>query len=166
MDRGDVKQTVRSIFRKYRWAALVLAMGFLLMSFPEEAKTDPVPDAKEIQQEQTLQQALEELLSKLDGAGKVNVLLSISTGQRYHYQTDEDLQKTEGSVDQRKETVIITSGDREEHGLLQRTDPPTYLGAVVLCQGADSARVKLAVVDAVSTATGLGADQISVLKMK
>ena len=166
MDREDVRQTVRSLIQKYGWAAIILAVGLLMMCIPEEKESMPEPATQEISQDMTLQQSLEELLSKLDGAGRVKVLLSIRSGERYHYQTDEDLLKTENSADQRKQTVIITSGNREERGLLQRTDPPTYQGAVVLCQGADSPRVKLAVVEAVSTATGLGADQISVLKMK
>ena len=166
MDRTDIRQNLISFFRKYRWAALVLAAGLLLMCFPENQKPQPALVEQEAPLEASLQQSLEEILSKLDGAGKVKVLLSISTGERYHYQTNEDLNRHESSVDQRKETVIVTSRDREELGLLQRTDPPTYLGALVLCQGADSARVRLAVVDAVSTVTGLGADQISVLKMK
>lgn len=166
MDRTDIRQTFTLFFRKYRWAGLVLAVGLLLMCFPQDQKNEPVPVKQEVPQEASLQQSLEEILSKLDGAGKVKVLLSISTGERYHYQTDEDLNRQESSTDQRKETVIVTSKNREEQGLLHRTDPPTYLGALVLCQGADSAQVRLAVVDAVSTITGLGADQISVLKMK
>ena len=166
MDRGDVRQTAAEFFRKYRWAALVLAVGLLMMSFPEHEEQMVSSVMPEVQQEESLQEKLEELLSGLDGAGKVKVLLSISTGERKHYHMDEDTSRTADTVDQRKEAVIITSGDREEHGLLLRTDPPTYSGAVVLCQGADSARVKLAVVEAVSTATGLGSDKISVLKMK
>ena len=166
MGRTDIRQILILLFRKYRWAALILAAGLLLMCFPENQKPEPIPESQVVLQESSLQQSLEELLSKLDGAGKVKVLLSISTGEQYHYQTDEDLNRHESSADQRKETVIVTSRDREEQGLLQRTDPPTYLGALVLCQGADSALVRLAVVDAVSTVTGLGADQISVLKMK
>lgn len=166
MDRGEVTQTVTEFFRKYRWAALVLAAGLLMMWFPERQKPAPAPALQEVQQEQPLQQALEELLSKLDGAGKVKVLLSIRTGEHYYYQTDEDKQRTDNTTDQHNETVIITSKDREESGLLQRTDPPTYQGAVILCQGADSAQVKLAVVNAVSTITGLGSDRITVLKMK
>lgn len=162
MDRGDIRQ----LFQKYRWAALVLAAGLLLMCFPEKQEAVAASAAPQIQREESLQLELEELLSGLDGAGKVKVLLSISTGERNHYHTDEDLSRTSDTMDQRKEAVIITSGDREEHGLLLRVDPPTYAGAVVLCQGADSARVKLAVVEAVSAATGLGSDKIAVLKMK
>jgi len=39
-------------------------------------------------------------------------------------------------------------------------------GAVVLCDGADSARVKLAVTNALTSYTGLRSDKISVMKMK
>lgn len=39
-------------------------------------------------------------------------------------------------------------------------------GAVVVCAGAESARVRLAVINAVSAYTGLGSDKITVMKMK
>ena len=166
MDRRDVKRAVIEFFQKYRWTALVLVLGLLMMCVPEKSGTMSESAPQEIITEPSLQMSLEEILSGLEGAGKVKVLLTIRTGERYHYQTDEDLQKTENSLDQKKETVIITSTERQEHGLLLQTDPPSYLGALILCQGADSARVRLSVVEAVSTVTGLGADQISVLKMK
>ena len=166
MDRGDVKETIIELFKKNRWIMLILAVGFLLMCYPEKQTEDLQVKPEEMQQETTLQQELEDMLSKLENAGKVKVLLSISTGSRSYYQTDAVLSKTTDTIDERKEAVIITSANREEQGLLQRIDPPLYLGAVVLCQGADDAKVKLAVVDAVSTATGLSSDKISVLKMK
>lgn len=39
-------------------------------------------------------------------------------------------------------------------------------GAVILCQGADAAEVRLHIVEAVSAFTGLGSNRILVLKMK
>ena len=167
MDRGDVKEVITELFRKYRWAALILAVGLFLMCIPDEPRQiTPVSTQESDVQERSLQQELEILLSGLEGAGKVKVLLSISSGEKAYYQMDEDLSRSNDSLDQRKETVIISASDREEHGLLQRIDPPEYLGAVVLCQGADRATVRLMVVDAVATATGLRSDKISVLKMK
>lgn len=168
MDRGEVKDSITALFRKYRWAALILVIGLFLMALPEE---NPQPAEQPAAQEgggsePDLQQQLEAVLSKLEGAGKVKVLLSVALGAENHYQTDEDSQKTLDSLDRRVETVVITAQDRSEQGLVRRTDPPVYLGAVVLCQGADSPSVKLAVVDAVGTATGLTSDKISVLKMK
>lgn len=166
MDRADIRETISQIGKKYRWAFLVLALGFLLLSIPEKKETVQKSEPLEVYQEETLQQQLEILLSKLDGAGKVKVLLTIAAGEQSHYQMDEDISQTRDTMDRRRETVIIESLDRSEYGLVQRIDPPTYLGAVILCQGAHNASVKLAVVDAVSTATGLASNKISVLKMK
>ena len=167
MDREEVKETIVEWIKKYRSAALILAVGLLLMCVPYDSKDQRINDIPEIvKQEVTLQQELETLLAGLEGAGKVRVLLSISSGAQSFYQMDEDLSRSDGTLDQRKETVVITSSDRNESGLLQRVDPPSYLGAVVLCQGADRATVRFAVVEAVATATGLRSDKISVLKMK
>ena len=62
--------------------------------------------------------------------------------------------------------MIITDSDRKEEGLITQVDPPVYQGAIIVCQGADRGAVRLAIVEAVSRVTGLGADRISVLKMK
>ena len=61
---------------------------------------------------------------------------------------------------------MTTDSDRNETGLVHQINPPVYLGAVVLAQGADNPVVKLSIVEAVSKVTGLGADKISVLKMQ
>jgi hypothetical protein len=63
-------------------------------------------------------------------------------------------------------TILTTDSDRNQTGLIHQKNPPVYRGAVVLTQGADDPAVKLAIVDAVGKATGLGADKIAVLKMK
>jgi len=42
----------------------------------------------------------------------------------------------------------------------------SYSGAVILCQGADNAAVRLQIVEAVSAFTGLGSNRIIVQKMK
>ena len=93
-------------------------------------------------------------------------MLTEATGARSTYQTDDDLTDSQDSVTSRRDTVIITDGDRAQQGLLCGVDPPEYRGAVIVCQGADQASVRLAIVQAVSNVTGLGADKISVLKMK
>lgn len=169
MDFIDWKESLNSLLVKYRWAALVLAVGILLMMFPGKKNSAEKQEQPQVQVQsgvQDLQQELESLLSRMDGAGNVKLLLSVESGARNHYQTDADISGTGETSARRRETVLVTDSDRSQHGLLQRTDPPRYLGAVVLCQGADSPSVKLAVVDAVATATGLTSDKIAVWKMK
>ena len=93
---------------------------------------------------------------------RMQVLLTVAAGEQTIYHSDEN--STDTSV--RLETVIITDSQRNQQALVQQVLPESYRGAIVVCQGADSPAVKLAIVEAVSRATGLGADSISVLKMK
>lgn len=111
---------------------------------------------------QDLQTGLEEILSQIQGAGRVRVLLTQREGERTVYQTDED--STSSGI--RSDTVLLNGSDRSQTGLVQQVNPPTYLGAVIVCQGADSASVRLAIVSAVGSVTGLSTDKITVLKMK
>ncbi len=167
MDRGEWSERIQEWIIKYRWAALILAVGLILMMVPqtseapqkETAVTEPV-------QTTDLASLLEEVLCQLEGAGKVTVLLTQASGEERYYQTDSDSREQKDSMDRQAETVIITDSQRSQQGLLRRIDPPRYLGAVVVCQGADRAHIRLAIVDAVGTATGLTSDKISVLKMK
>ena len=168
MDWTDRKNAVNAFLKKFRWAFVVLLMGLIFMGFPENStNADTEPAGMEpVSKERTLQEELEGLLSQLDGAGKVRVLLSMESGTRTHYQTDMEQSKTQDSQDKRSETVVITGSERNEVGLIQQIDQPVYRGAVILCQGGSDPGVKFAIVDAVSTATGLTADKIAVWKMK
>jgi stage III sporulation protein AG len=85
----------------------------------------------------------------------VKVLLSLkSTAERELAPGGED-----GSL-------VISEGGGAESAVDLYYRYPAYLGAVVVCRGADNAAVRLQIVEAVSVFTGLGADKISVNKMK
>lgn len=149
---------------------MVLLLGLCLMLIPTGADSDslesPAVTAELPQLDDGLEQRLEVILGQIQGAGQVSVLLTEQTGSETRYQSDTDSDtQAEGSA-LREETVILENKDRTQTGLIQRIDPPKYLGAVVVCQGGDDPKVKLAIVEAVCCATGLGADRISVIKMK
>lgn len=166
MDSVESRELIISFFRKYRWAAVVVLIGLLLLLLPQGDTEEPPVPAETPVQMMSLEQQLESLLSGMDGAGQVEVLLTEAAGEERYFQTDQEERRSGDSQDRKTDTVITTAQDRSEQGLIRRIDPPVYRGAVVLCQGADSARVRLAMVEAVATATGLTSDKISVLKMK
>ena len=93
-------------------------------------------------------------------------MLTVASGTETIYQTNSDSSTGGDTQTTRYETVTVTDASRNQSGLIRQVNPPNYLGVIVVCQGADSPSVKLAIVDAVSKITGLGADRISVLKMK
>ena len=168
MDWLNITGKTMETLKKYRYVLLVLLAGLLLMALPEGEREEASQQPEVVIQESSegLQEALETILSQLEGAGKVRVLLTESSGEETLYQTDEDRSVASDSSDLRLETVILTDGSRGEAGLIRQINPPTYQGAIVLCQGADSASVRLSIAEAVAAATGLSYDHITVLKMK
>lgn len=164
MDWIANKKTVLDYLKKYKFMILVLLAGMVLMMWPdaEEAKETPAPVTREI----SLQDSLESILEEISGAGQVSVLLTQSAGEETIYQTDENSSVQDNGNSTQRKTVLVSGAGREEMGLVKKVKAPTYLGAVVVCQGADNASVRLAIVEAVRSATGLSSDRISVLKMK
>ncbi len=167
MELNNLKEKTVSLLSKYRYVLLVLTVGVLLMLIPGAGKKDTPAEAVPAVQpgDNELHSELEEILSQIKGAGKVCVLLTEKSGTQTHYQQDAEISTGENGT-QRQETVIVTGSDRAQAGLVQRIDPPVYMGAIIVCQGADSAAVRLGIIEAVSRITGLGSDRISVLKMK
>lgn len=167
MDVTSIKNKVLDGLRKHKYALAVAAIGMLLICIPFGSdKTEPQMQSQMQQLEvDTMEQRLADILCRIDGAGKVQVMLTMASSEQKVYQEDTDL--SGGGVDSsRYDTVIIKDSQGNELGLIQQVISAKYQGAIVVCQGAGKPAVKLAIVEAVSRATGLGADQISVLKMK
>ncbi len=166
MDTIECKSAILEYLKKYRIVFAVILIGVFLMLMPEAVDQTPEMPAETIPEKADLQTALGLILSKIDGAGKTEVLLTESAGEQVYYQANEDISTRDQGKDQRRDTVLVTNSDREETGLIRRIDPPTYQGAIVICQGANNAQVRLAIVEAVANATGLSSNRITVLKMK
>ena len=169
MDIGKLRSRLPELVNKYKYAALVVLVGIVLMTIPSISikKTDSAGTVQsEENTEDTTAQQLSHILSQIAGAGKVEVMLTLASGEETVYQTNENITISENGSSSQKTTVTVTDSERNQSGLICQKIPARYMGAVVVCQGADSPTVQLAVVEAVSKVTGLGADRISVLKMK
>lgn len=155
--------------RKNKYVIIVLIIGIALMLLPTSKKEDSIKTADsvaKITQQEDIEKELIDLLAKVKGVGRVDVLLTTGQGEETVYQVDSDRSTSEADDNMRVSTVVVTDSQREQTGLIRQVNPPKYLGAIVVCQGADDPVVRLAVKEAVSKATGLGADCISVLSMK
>ena len=168
MDWVNTSESFLKTWKKYRYIVAMLLVGLFFMLIPQEKPSKPelVAAVREEKKKTDLQSELEAILCQMEGAGKVKVLLTLAAGERSIYQANESTDKTDTSTNVRKETVILTDAGRAEEALVQQTIPEIYLGAVILCQGANSACVRLSIIEAVSKATGLDSSHISVLKMK
>lgn len=164
----QLKKFVPDWLSRYKYVFLIVLIGVVLMLLPGKEAADDTTIQKETSPVETesLEYRIEKILTRIHGVGEVTVLLTVAEGEKISYQQNEDVQIGDSSESHRTDTVITVDSQRNESGLVRQINPPKYLGAVIVCQGADDPVVKLAIVDAVAKATGLGADNISVLKME
>ena len=166
MDRVKLQSRLQEYLKQYRYVVIVVLAGVVLMCLPSgKDRTDTERETgagQAVIVETCLEESLAVILSQIKGAGKVEVLLTEAKGAETVYQSDSST----GGDSTRLDTVTITDKERTQNGLVRQINPPSYQGAIVVCQGADSPSVRLAIVQAVSSVTGLGTDHITVLKMK
>ena len=158
----DTMNKLKQLAGKYAYVLIVIFAGLILMLLPSREAADPEPYVEAPKEVNSMQENLEAILSKIQGVGRVQVLLTEAQGSRTIYVQDESTSQDSLKTD----AVIITDSSRSQTGLVCQVLPPVYQGAVIVCQGGDDPSVRLAVVEAVCDATGLSADRITVTKMK
>ena len=158
----DTINKLKQLAGKYAYVLIVIFAGMFLMLLPGKERANPEPYVEAPKEVNSMQENLEAILSKIQGVGRVQVLLTEAQGSRTIYVQDESTSQDSLKTD----AVIITDSSRSQTGLVCQVLPPVYQGAVIVCQGGDDPSVRLAVVEAVCDATGLSADRITVTKMK
>ena len=139
---------------------IVLALGLVLLLLPSEKQESTAA----VQTEERLsapvysleseEQRLQKALENISGVGKTKVLLSLKSTAKRNLAMSGD------------EAVVLSAGSGKQQAVEEGFAYPEYLGAVVVCQGAGSADVRMDVYDAVSAFTGLSMADIRVLKME
>lgn len=157
------------LFGKYKYVLLVLLVGLLLLLLPSGEKKEQGRSNAVLTQEgagqfsrEALEEKMEHALSQVDGAGEVHVILTLKEGPR------QVLAQEGSATETTRETapVLAARGSGVQEPVTVQEVGPSYLGALVVAQGAGDPSVKLALTKAVSALTGLGADKISVCKGK
>lgn len=165
-------KSIGSSLKKLRYPALILLLGVGLLLWPSKsAKQEPEAVQSETMEaaspEADIQTQMEEILSCIDGAGRVRVLLTRKTGDETIYQTDKTQSSSaDGAADTTVTTVMANQSGGGEEPVASQVIYGQYQGAVVVCEGADRAAVRLELVNAVAGLTGLSTDRITVIKMK
>ncbi len=101
------------------------------------------------------------MLSSIEGVGKAQVMLTLSSAEEYVYA--EEIER--GSTRAEKKYVIIDNGSQEE-ALVKKVNNPQVSGVLIVCEGGDDPRVCEKIYKAVSTALGVSTSKIYVAEMK
>lgn len=127
--------------------------------------------------EYNLEQSLEDILSKIAGVGKVQVLVTYSEtsevvamyNETYTASNTEETD-TNGGMRKIEETdsskeIIFEDKDGEKTPITQKVVMPKIEGAIITAEGARNANIKTNIIQAVSAATGLATYRIQVFEM-
>lgn len=154
---------------QYKYVLIVIAAGILLLLWPSGEKKSPaaaqsgLTGGEEDFSVEALEERLARVLSKIDGAGEVSVVLTVESGMERVLATDIAASQWEDRRDREEQTVIISTDEGEEAVLLTQRYP-TFQGALVVCPGGNDPEVRLRLTQAISVLTGLGSDRITVCK--
>lgn len=169
--------TIFRSLKKYKYVLLILLLGLGLLLLPGKKKGTAVTRTEEksafLSTEdyvRDMEQRLIKVLSQIEGVGEAEVILTLRQGEESHYLYDTELRDESDTEEirreERKKTVIISSGNAYDEAMVTRKDYPLFQGALIVCSGGDDPMVKLKLTQAVSDLTDLSSDKITILKMK
>ena len=157
---------------RYKYVMLVAALGAVLLLLPWQESESSGDGASQIanglRDVRELEKDMEEILSKMNGVGRVDVLLTLESGGELVLATDSTLRysgspQNPDDYDRSSETVIVSGGSGTEVVVTQERSAK-FRGALIVCDGGDNDNVRLRIVAAVCALTGLGADRVAVVR--
>ncbi len=152
-------------------AAAAGAVGLLLIMIstvlPDKEQSAPSAEISETADNESYrietESRLKEFLEKIDGAGDVEVYLTVGSSEKYVYASEEKKVKTDNKTEEENKYVIFGS---EKEPLVETVETPEITGAVIACTGGGSSVVEERIYKAVSSALDIPTSKIYVTKMK
>ncbi len=135
-------------------------------------------DVESVETSGDTEKSIKQILSKINGVGKVEVLITYSESSQvvamYNEKNNESQTKEEdksgGTRTIQENTTDKEIVYKEENGkkvpVTEKVVMPKMEGALIVAEGANNAEVKTNIIQAVEALTGLATHKIQVLEMK
>lgn len=124
---------------------IILIIGAAIIAF--SSGSGGKTEATDISANSGEEERLEEILSEIEGAGQVSVMIS------YESTMEKDI-----AYDGDNDRAVTSGGDV----MVKREIYPKVKGVIVIADGADTPSVKQAIKEAVTAVTGAGANRVCV----
>lgn len=156
---------------KDKKALLIVAIGvlgmilILLSELPSQGReSDKMAQNEDVFIYRELEEETEKLLSEVEGAGKVRVMLTYEDdGERIFARNSETRTKTD-TESQLSSQYITIEADEGETGLLLKVIYPKVRGVAVVCSGGDDPLVKSEISSLLSALFDIGSNRISIAR--
>lgn len=135
-------------------------------------------DTEEVTSNDEVENNIKQILSKINGVGKVDILITYSESSQVvamYNETYKESQTEEEDTSGGTRTIAEVNKDKEiiykeENGkkvpITEKVVMPKMEGALIVAEGANNAEVKTNIIQAVEALTGLSTHKIQVLEMK
>ena len=170
-------EKILPLLDKYKYLLLVVGVGLLLMLWPtgEARPPEQTAQAPPDFSVSELEERIAGSLGKIEGVGRVEIVLTLKTGVETIYQTNEQTRTqqdqdngntTRYQSERSQNALVLSGGGGNQQPVAVKQNYPEFLGALVVCDGAENSAVAWQVVNAVTALTGIPSDRITVAKMK
>lgn len=156
------KKSFKDLLKKVKPEYLMIAAAaiiVLILFGSSFVKTQTEKDYDVNDYVDMLETKLSDRLSELDGAGKVNVIISVKSGMRSEIATEKQVG---GIGDRTTETPVLISGKPLVLGEIY----PEICGVIIMAKGAENVKVRLSLIMATQTFLDVSSDKIQVLPMR
>lgn len=172
------KERIIELLKKDKKIALMLIIGLigiLLIAvselIPKKENVEEVKSETEFvyKYETGVEERLCGIISKIDGAGRVEVMVTLKSSEenRYAFNTSSQSKNDDGLTESKSENeYVIVDGASGDECVLVKTDLPQVQGVIVVCEGGEDNKIKNDITNAVSALLNINKNNISVLKMK
>lgn len=141
---------------------IILIIGTLFMIIPGKDKDEP--EEKTITQTYNYEEKLEEILSLINGAGDVEVMITYSGSEEkrlaYETKSGKNDRGDSGYEENIDKQAVMADG---EPFVLSKTYPKVK-GVVVIAEGARDSNVRAAILEAVITAFDIASHKVCILE--
>ncbi len=161
---------IKKLNIKKNYIYILFAVGILLVIFSyimPKSNSDETVLVSDTDYISGLETRLEEIISKIDGAGESDVMVSINSTTESVYvkenksSYDNDEGKSKGDSEDSVLTMKDSSGN--EYALMTKQIMPSISGVTVVCEGGNSVYVKNSIISAVSTLLNIGTNNVCVI---
>lgn len=169
--RNKIKQL--KLDRKTMVILTVGILGIVLLFFSEFFfQEDDIDENKSYNTDEEyciyLENKIKSYIEKIDGAGKTEVIITLSETTEYIYATDDkDVRKNNANSDDatiEKDYVIIENNNNDA-GLLIKTIEPKIRGVAVSCEGGDNTKVQQQIFSTIEALLDISTSNISISKL-
>jgi len=163
--RPENKKMRSNILLALMLGILLLAVGRSFSDTEGDAVGSPQIAVKETADRET-ERRMAEILSKVEGAGEVDVMLTFRQTEEKTIAHNETREESGETLRTEQTAILLEDGDGATEPLVLTETSPVVEGVVIAAQGADSPAVAAALNQAAQALLDVPAHKVAVLKMK